>query len=59
MEQQRPMTNEQIQDVFQTLKLSGGSQPPTLAPAPTPPAPAGPPVYFPLSADSLAVKTAE
>lgn len=53
MADQQQLTETQINEVFQELGLSDGTAP--LDPQPTPP-PATQPIYFPLSADSVALK---
>jgi hypothetical protein len=54
MDNKQQLTDTQIQEVFQQLGLSGHSTP--LAGQSQAPLPSSPPLYFPLSADSLSTK---
>jgi hypothetical protein len=53
MAQKQQLTDTQINKVFHDLGLSNGTTP--VAPQPTTP-PSTQPIYFPLSADSVAIK---
>lgn len=56
MAKQNPMTDLEIRAVFKELKLGGSSQVVPFTPTMQP---VGPPVYFPLSADSLDANSAK